>query len=152
MWEIALLRPVSFATPPAVMLTLCVRVPQRCCSSCILKPSQLCVCLQAADINALFGFRLECLERLGDAQGIKAWNRLNQLFNWLPLAALIENKVLCMHGGAPCLLPLACPALLAGKPATGARVAAGMDCEGGVLVLVRKRQQIFDKQRRECRP
>lgn len=63
-------------------------------------PRHPCPCaLQAADINALFGFRLECLERLGDAQGIKAWNRLNQLFNWLPLAALIENKVLCMHGG-----------------------------------------------------
>ncbi len=48
---------------------------------------------QAADINALFGFRLECLERLGDQQGLKAWQRLNTLFNWLPLAALIEDKV-----------------------------------------------------------
>jgi hypothetical protein len=54
---------------------------------------------EAADINALFGFRLECLERLGDAQGLQAWQRLNGLFNWLPLAALIEDKVLCMHGG-----------------------------------------------------
>jgi diadenosine tetraphosphatase ApaH/serine/threonine PP2A family protein phosphatase len=54
---------------------------------------------EAADINALFGFRLECLERLGDQQGLKAWQRLNTLFNWLPLAALIEDKVLCMHGG-----------------------------------------------------
>ncbi len=25
---------------------------------------------EAADINALFGFRLECLERLGDEDGI----------------------------------------------------------------------------------
>ena len=33
------------------------------------------------------------------AQGIKAWNRLNGLFNWLPLAASIEDRVLCMHGG-----------------------------------------------------
>lgn len=47
---------------------------------------------EAADINALFGFRLECLERLGDQQGLKAWQRLNTLFNWLPLAALIEDK------------------------------------------------------------
>lgn len=54
---------------------------------------------EAADINALFGFRLECLERLGEQQGLKAWQRLNTLFNWLPLAALIEEKVLCMHGG-----------------------------------------------------
>lgn len=54
---------------------------------------------EAADINALFGFRLECLERLGDTAGVKAWQRLNELFNWLPLAAVIEDRVLCMHGG-----------------------------------------------------
>jgi diadenosine tetraphosphatase ApaH/serine/threonine PP2A family protein phosphatase len=54
---------------------------------------------EAADINALFGFRLECLERLGEAAGVKAWQRLNELFNWLPLAAVIEGRVLCMHGG-----------------------------------------------------
>lgn len=54
---------------------------------------------EASDINALFGFRLECLERLGDLDGIKAWQRLNDLFNWLPLAAVIEDRVICMHGG-----------------------------------------------------
>lgn len=146
---------------------------------------------EAADINALFGFRLECLERLGDEDGIwwaggggaascgeglvgwhpvgrgwwdctrvvgrhlvgrgwwdgncmrqrvsvwlgsqgsqeagavqvggkgrprrqvahlprathplppsaRVWKRINALFNWLPLAALIEGKILCMHGG-----------------------------------------------------
>eukprot|EP00889_Picochlorum_renovo_P008416 jgi/Picre1/35446/NNA_002908.t1 len=30
---------------------------------------------EAADINALFGFRLECLERLGEINGIKAWQQ-----------------------------------------------------------------------------
>lgn len=54
---------------------------------------------EASDINALFGFRLECVERLGEPEGLRAWNRFNQLFNWLPLAAVIEDKVLCMHGG-----------------------------------------------------
>ena len=24
---------------------------------------------------------------------------MNRLFNWLPLAALIEKKIICMHGG-----------------------------------------------------
>lgn len=57
------------------------------------------MCPQAADINALFGFRLECTERLGEQDGIWAWKRLNSLFNWLPLAATIEDRVLCMHGG-----------------------------------------------------
>ncbi|XP_058082281.1 serine/threonine-protein phosphatase BSL1 [Magnolia sinica] len=54
---------------------------------------------EAADINALFGFRLECIERMGENDGIWAWTRFNQLFNYLPLAALIEQKIICMHGG-----------------------------------------------------
>lgn len=54
---------------------------------------------EAADINALFGFRLECIERMGENDGIWAWTRFNQLFNCLPLAALIEKKIICMHGG-----------------------------------------------------
>ncbi|GKU86712.1 hypothetical protein SLEP1_g1201 [Rubroshorea leprosula] len=54
---------------------------------------------EAADINALFGFRLECIERMGENDGIWAWTRFNQLFNSLPLAALIEKKIICMHGG-----------------------------------------------------
>ncbi|KAH7577466.1 hypothetical protein JRO89_XS01G0254700 [Xanthoceras sorbifolium] len=54
---------------------------------------------EAADINALFGFRLECIERMGESDGIWAWTRFNQLFNYLPLAALIEKKIICMHGG-----------------------------------------------------
>ncbi|XP_043720245.1 serine/threonine-protein phosphatase BSL1-like [Telopea speciosissima] len=54
---------------------------------------------EAADINALFGFRIECIERMGENDGIWAWSRFNQLFNFLPLAALIEKKIICMHGG-----------------------------------------------------
>ncbi|XP_073049787.1 serine/threonine-protein phosphatase BSL1-like [Primulina eburnea] len=54
---------------------------------------------EAADINALFGFRIECIERMGENDGIWAWARFNQLFNYLPLAALIEKKIICMHGG-----------------------------------------------------
>jgi protein phosphatase len=55
---------------------------------------------EAADINALFGFRLECIERMGEADGIRTWQRLNDLFNWLPLAAVIEDRVICMHGAS----------------------------------------------------
>ncbi|CAI9767893.1 unnamed protein product [Fraxinus pennsylvanica] len=54
---------------------------------------------EAADINALFGFRIECIERMGESDGIWAWTRFNQMFNCLPLAALIEKKIICMHGG-----------------------------------------------------
>ncbi|GLC64614.1 hypothetical protein PLESTF_000184600 [Pleodorina starrii] len=59
---------------------------------------------EAHDINALFGFRLECLERLGDEAGVFVWRRINELFNYLPLAAIIESKILCMHGGIGCCI------------------------------------------------
>ncbi|CAN1171148.1 Serine/threonine-protein phosphatase BSL2 [Linum perenne] len=35
----------------------------------------------------------------GERDGIWVWHRINRLFNWLPLAALIEKKIICMHGG-----------------------------------------------------
>ena len=54
---------------------------------------------EEADINALFGFRIECIERLGEEAGSIAWNRFNTMFQWLPLAAVIEDRVACMHGG-----------------------------------------------------
>ncbi|KAL8088375.1 hypothetical protein AgCh_038231 [Apium graveolens] len=36
---------------------------------------------------------------IGENDGIWAWTQLNQLFNYLPLAALIEKKIIYMHGG-----------------------------------------------------
>ncbi|KAJ9685018.1 hypothetical protein PVL29_017161 [Vitis rotundifolia] len=36
---------------------------------------------------------------IGERNGIWAWHWFNRLFNWLPLAALIEKKIICMHGG-----------------------------------------------------
>jgi len=54
---------------------------------------------EVVDINALFGFRIECIEHLGEKDVMWVWQRINQLFNWLPLAALIEKKFICMHGG-----------------------------------------------------
>ncbi|KAF4346502.1 hypothetical protein G4B88_001111 [Cannabis sativa] len=57
---------------------------------------------EAADINAFLAFELSALNEwyiLGERDGIWAWHRINRLFNWLPLAALIEKKIICMHGG-----------------------------------------------------
>ena len=30
---------------------------------------------------------------------IKLWRSFSDLFNWFPVSALIEERILCMHGG-----------------------------------------------------
>ena len=46
-------------------------------------------------INRIYGFFDECRRRYSN----KLWKKFNLLFNNLPLAALIDDKILCMHGG-----------------------------------------------------
>jgi len=43
----------------------------------------------------MYGFYDECKRRYS----IKLWKSFVDLFNCLPVAALIEDKILCMHGG-----------------------------------------------------
>ena len=35
----------------------------------------------------------------GERDGIWTWHRVDNLFNWLPLAALMGKNIICMHGG-----------------------------------------------------
>lgn len=52
-------------------------------------------------INNAFGFAEECNTRLNEDPGEpeSVFNRINELFDWLPLAAIIEDKIVCLHGG-----------------------------------------------------
>ena len=52
-------------------------------------------------INAIYGFREECRRRLNeDVDNVNScWNRFNNIFEWMPCGALIEGKILCIHGG-----------------------------------------------------
>lgn len=51
-------------------------------------------------INMNFGFHQECMMRLKkDGNEHKVYNAINSVFCWLPLAALIDNDILCLHGG-----------------------------------------------------
>eukprot|EP00742_Colponemidia_sp_Colp-10_P004306 GILJ01004593.1.p1 GENE.GILJ01004593.1~~GILJ01004593.1.p1 ORF type:complete len:767 (-),score=86.58 GILJ01004593.1:414-2714(-) len=58
------------------------------------------------EINQVFGFRDECRMRLNEDPDDpnSVWRRFNQLFEWLPIAAVIEDRVLCLHGGIGCTL------------------------------------------------
>lgn len=52
-------------------------------------------------INNGFGFSDECINRIGGDpnEADEVFNRINVLFEYLPLAAVIDEKVLCLHGG-----------------------------------------------------
>ena len=52
-------------------------------------------------INNGFGFSEECAQRLGEDPNddYSVFNRVNSLFEYLPLATIIEDKIICLHGG-----------------------------------------------------
>lgn len=52
-------------------------------------------------INNSFGFFEECEFRLNEnsSDEYSVFNRMNRLFEYLPLAAIIDNSILCLHGG-----------------------------------------------------
>ena len=45
--------------------------------------------------NRIYGFYDECKRRYN----VRLWRSFTELFNWLPVAAIIDEKILCMHGG-----------------------------------------------------
>ncbi|GAB4813585.1 hypothetical protein N2152v2_000631 [Parachlorella kessleri] len=54
---------------------------------------------EISEVNSKYGFLAECKGRLGPVEGWKVWRRINEVFAWLPLAARIDGKILCLHGG-----------------------------------------------------
>lgn len=50
---------------------------------------------EAEKINRQYGFYDECKKRYS----IRLWKKFIDLFNWLPIAALIDDKIFCVHGG-----------------------------------------------------
>lgn len=50
---------------------------------------------ESAGINRIYGFYDECKRRYS----IKLWKVFSDVFNCLPVSALVDEKILCMHGG-----------------------------------------------------
>nr|GLL33761.1 serine/threonine-protein phosphatase PP1 isozyme 2-like [Ipomoea trifida] len=50
---------------------------------------------ECGSINRIYGFYDECKSRFN----VKLWKTFTDCFNCLPVAALIDDKILCMHGG-----------------------------------------------------
>ncbi|KAH7724878.1 Ser/Thr protein phosphatase family protein [Aphelenchoides avenae] len=50
-------------------------------------------------INKCYGFYGELTGRWGQEKGHALWIAINAVFVWLPLAAVVNKRILCMHGG-----------------------------------------------------
>ncbi|CAD7969217.1 unnamed protein product [Amoebophrya sp. A120] len=52
-------------------------------------------------INAIYGFREECKRRLREDPDSPSscWMKFNSVFEFLPMGALIEKRIFCIHGG-----------------------------------------------------
>uniref|UniRef100_A0A1I7U753 Serine/threonine-protein phosphatase n=2 Tax=Caenorhabditis tropicalis TaxID=1561998 RepID=A0A1I7U753_9PELO len=50
---------------------------------------------EVANLNRIYGFYDECKRRYS----VKLWKCFQDVFNCMPVAALIDNKIFCCHGG-----------------------------------------------------
>lgn len=49
-------------------------------------------------MNLNFGFHADCHKKFGQ-DGEDTWQRINDVFEFLPIAALVQRAILCIHGG-----------------------------------------------------
>ncbi len=71
-----------------LLLTLKVRYPD--------KVSLLRGNHESRQITQVYGFYDECLRKYGNAN---AWKYFTDLFDYLPLTAVVEGQIFCLHGG-----------------------------------------------------
>jgi len=50
---------------------------------------------ECASVNRLYGFYDECKRRYK----VKLWKTFGDVFNFMPVCGLIDDRILCMHGG-----------------------------------------------------
>ena len=50
---------------------------------------------ECQSINRMYGFYDECKRRYS----VRIWKEFGLCFNMLPVAAIIDDRILCMHGG-----------------------------------------------------
>ena len=54
---------------------------------------------ETRDISKEYGFYDECKDRYGQDDGEQIWAAFNDVFDFLPLAAIVGDLIFCVHGG-----------------------------------------------------
>ncbi|UJR35455.1 hypothetical protein I4U23_028211 [Adineta vaga] len=55
------------------------------------------------NVQDMFQFHSECRRKFGSDLGEQIWEEINRCFDAMPICALVDNRILCVHGGIPSL-------------------------------------------------